>query len=139
MAWLLDTNVLSELRRRDRMDAHVAAWADSVRPLDLFLSVVTVMEIEIGAGLVARRAAAQGALLREWIETRVLPVFAGRILPVDLAAARGCAQLHIAAPRSERDALIAATALIHGLTVATRNLRDFEPMGVATFNPWAPG
>lgn len=137
MAWLLDTNVLSELRRRDRTDVHVAAWADALRPTDLFLSVVTVMEIEIGAGLAARRDATQGALLRDWIETRVLPAFADRILPIDLATARSCARFHVAAPRAERDALIAATALTHGLTVATRNLKDFEPLGVPTFNPWA--
>jgi predicted nucleic acid-binding protein len=134
--YLLDTNVLSELRRRDRTDVRVAAWADGIRSSDLFLSVITVLEIEMGAWMVQRRDQAQGARLRSWIDTRALPAFDGRILPVDTAVAQRCARLHVPNPRAERDALIAATALVHQLTVVTRNVPDFQPMGVSLLNPW---
>ena len=134
--FLLDTNVLSELRRRDRTDRAVAAWADNLDPSDLFLSVVTILEIEAGALMVGRRDEAQGAMLRAWIDDKVLPAFEGRILSVDLAVAQCCARLHVPDPRGERDALIAATAIVHRLTVATRNIADFRPMGVALLNPW---
>jgi len=137
MRYLLDTNVLSELRRRDRTDPKVAAWADSVHPADLFLSAITVLEIEAGALLIARRDAAQGAMLRNWIDDKVLPAFEGRILPVDTAVARRCAHLHVPDPRAERDALIAATALVHRLTVVTRNTTDFEPTSVDLLDPWS--
>jgi toxin FitB len=134
--FLLDTNVLSELRRRDRTDRAVAAWADSLDPSDLFLSVVTILEIEAGVLMVQRRDEAQGAMLRAWIDGKVLPAFEGRIVSVDLAVAQCCARLHVPDPRGERDALIAATAIVHRLTVATRNVADFQPMGVALLNPW---
>ncbi|MFI5017621.1 MAG: type II toxin-antitoxin system VapC family toxin [Dongiales bacterium] len=134
--FLLDTNVLSELRRRDQTDCAVAAWADNLDPSDLFLSVVTILEIEAGAMMVGRRDEAQGAMLRAWIDDKVLPAFEGRILSVDLAVAQCCARLHVPDPRGERDALIAATAIVHRLTVTTRNIADFRPMGVALLNPW---
>ncbi len=134
--YLLDTNVLSELRRRERTHATVAAWADSVHATDLFLSVITVLEIEAGTLQVARRDAGQGAMLRAWIDGKVMPAFAGRILPVDTAVAQCCARLHVPDPRAERDALIAATALVHRLRVVTRNVADFQPMGVDLINPW---
>ena len=134
--FLLDTNVLSALRRRERTDAHVAAWADAVDAQALFLSAITVLEIEIGARLIARRDAPQGAMLRQWIDGQVLPAFAGRILSIDTAVAQRCAALHVPDPRAERDALIAATALVHGLKVVTRNTADFKATGVALINPW---
>ena len=134
--FLLDTNVLSELRRRDRTDANVAAWADTVEAEALFLSAITVLEIEIGARLVARRDTAQGAVLRQWIDAKVLPAFSGRILPVDTAVAQCCAALHVPHPRAERDALIAATALVHRFKVVTRNTADFKAVGVGLINPW---
>ena len=134
--YLLDTNVVSELRRATagKADPHVVAWAASVPVASLFVSVVTVLELELGVLQIERRDPAQGALLRAWLEERVLPAFSERMLPVDVAVARRCARLHV--PRSERDALIAATALTHGLIVATRNGTDFRPTGVATFDPW---
>lgn len=134
--FLLDTNVLSELRRRDRTDVKVAAWADSVHPSDLFLSVITILEVEAGVLMLARRDPVAGAVLRAWIDDKVLPAFEGRILAVDTAVAQRCARLHVPDPRSERDALIAATALVHSLTVVTRNVADFQPMGVDLLNPW---
>ncbi len=135
--FLLDTNVLSELRRRDRTHPTVAAWADAVHPTDLFLSAITILEIEAGTLMIQRRDQAQGAVLRAWIDNRVLPAFAGRILPVDTAVAQRCARLHVPDPRAERDALIAATALVHRLRIVTRNVADFQPMGVDPINPWA--
>lgn len=134
--YLLDTNVLSELRRRERTHPRVAAWADSTHPADLFLSAITILEIEAGMLMVQRRDPTQGEMLRTWIESRVLPAFEGRVLPVDTAVARRCARLHVPDPRAERDALIAATALVHGLTIATRNVADFQAMDVQLHNPW---
>lgn len=134
--FLLDTNVLSELRRRERTHPKVAAWADAVQASDLFLSVITILEIEAGTLLLARRDKAQGAVLRAWIDGKVLPAFAGRILAVDTAIAQRCARLPVPDPRAERDALIAATALVHRLKVVTRNVADFQPMGVELLNPW---
>jgi predicted nucleic acid-binding protein len=134
--FLLDTNVLSDLRRRGRAHPKVAAWADSVRPSDLFLSAITILELEAGVLMRQRRDKAQGAVLQAWVDTKVLPAFQDRILAVDTAVALRCARLHVHAPRAERDALIAATALVHGLTVVTRNSADFKPMGVPLLDPW---
>jgi predicted nucleic acid-binding protein len=134
--FLLDTNVISELRRPERADRKVVAWASTVPAAGFFLSAISILEIELGALQVARKDAAQGAVLRAWIDDQILPRFEDRILAVDTAVARRCAQLHVPDPRAERDALIAATALVHGLTVVTRNVADFESVGVALLNPW---
>jgi predicted nucleic acid-binding protein len=136
LTYLIDTNVWSELRNRSRADSNVRTWAESANPAELYLSVVTVFELERGVLLIARRDAEQGSRLRRWLEERVLEPFDGRILPIDALIARRCAALHVPDPRPERDALIAATALTHGLTVVTRNVGDFQPMGVALLNPW---
>jgi len=137
--YLLDTNVVSELRkiRLGKADSQVAAWADSVDAADLYLSVITLQELEIGILLTERRDPSQGAVFRAWLNKQVLPAFAGRILLVDMAVAQRSAQLHVPDPRPVRDGLIAATALVHGMTVVTRNVDDFEPTGVAILNPWA--
>jgi predicted nucleic acid-binding protein len=136
--FVLDTNVVSELRkvRSGKADPHVARWADSVDAGSLHISAITILELEIGILQVEHRDPTQGAMLRTWLDTLVLPEFQGRILPVDTAIARSCARLHVPDPRAERDALIAATALVHGMTVVTRNLADFEPTGVPLLNPW---
>ena len=134
--FLLDTNVLSELRRRERTHPKVAAWADTVHASDLFLSAITILEIEAGTLQLARRDATRGRVLRAWIDGKVLPAFADRILPIDTAVAQRCARLHVPDPRAERDALIAATALVHRMRVVTRNVADFQPMGVDLLNPW---
>jgi predicted nucleic acid-binding protein len=138
MMYLLDTNVVSELRkvRAGKADAQVALWADRVDAADLYLSVITVQELEIGVLLAERRDATQGAVLRAWLNGHVLPAFAGRILSVDMAVAQRSAQLHVPDPHPVRDGLIAATALVHGMTVVTRNVADFESMGVPILNPW---
>lgn len=141
MMFVLDTNVVSELRklRFGKADANVAAWTQSVDAADLFVSAITIMELELGVLSMERKDAAQGALLRGWLEQRVLPEFSGRTLPVDTAVAQRCAQLHVPDKRGERDALIAATALVHGMTLVTRNVADFKPTGVALINPWEVG
>jgi predicted nucleic acid-binding protein len=136
--YLLDTNVLSELRKMGdgKGDAQVIKWLASVDAASCFISALTLMELEIGILRVERRDAAQGARLRAWMESRVQPEFAERTLPVDAIVALRCANLHVPDPRAERDALIAATALVHGMTVVTRNTADFEPTGVPFRNPW---
>jgi toxin FitB len=134
--FLLDTNVVSELRRARRTDPNVAAWAESVPQEDMFLSSVTILELEMGALRLARRDGDRGRAIQRWIQDRVLRAFADRILAVDTAVARRCAPLHGPHPRPYRDSLIAATALVHGLVVATRNRADFEPMAVPILNPW---
>ena len=136
--FVLDTNVVSELRkvRFGKADARFAGWADSVDAICLFVSAITILELEIGVVQMERRDSTQGAMLRAWLDRKVLPEFAGRILPIDTAVAQRCARLHVPDPRSERDALIAATALVHRMTVVTRNLADFERTGVALLNPW---
>lgn len=138
MMFVLDTNVLSELRkvRLGKADLSVVAWAHSVDAAELFVSAITIMELELGVLAVERKDATQGAMLRLWLESQVLPEFSSRTLPVDSAVALRCARLHVPDKRSERDALIAATALVHGMTVVTRNLADFKPTGVALLNPW---
>lgn len=140
MMFVLDTNVLSELRkvRLGRADANVVAWAESVDAADLFISAISIMELELGVLSMERKDAAQGALLRAWLEQQVLPEFSGRTLPVDTAVAQRCARLHVPDKRGERDALIAATAMVHGMAVATRNVADFEPTGVTLVDPWKP-
>ena len=136
--YLLDTNVVSELRKAKsgKADAGVIAWAAGLSASELFLSAISVLELEMGVLLVERRDAAQGVVLRSWLDKHVLPAFAERILPVDTAVARRCARLHVPDPRAERDALIAATALVRDLTVVTRNVGDFEASGVRLLNPW---
>ena len=139
MRYLLDTNVVSELRKVSfgKANHNVAKWAESVNASDLYLSVVTIQELEIGVLLVERRDPAQGAMLRSWLNDSVLPTFSGRILDIDTLVATNSARLHVPNPQSFQDGLIAATAIVHKMTVATRNVADFESTGALLFNPWA--
>lgn len=136
--FVLDTNVVSELRKAKagKADRNVAAWASKVPADSLFVSAITILELETGVLLVQRRDPRQGALLRAWLDQYVLPAFSGRVLPVDTAVAQRCAALHVPDPRSDRDALIAATALVHHMTVVTRNVADFAATGAPLLNPW---
>jgi predicted nucleic acid-binding protein len=138
LMYLLDTNVVSELRpsRSHRPHAQVAAWAASVGTEQLFLSAIVLLELQIGVLRKERTDPVQARVLRKWLEEHVLPTFASRVLPVDTGVARRCAALMVPDPRSYRDALIAATALVHGMTVVTRNVGDFEATGVKLLNPW---
>lgn len=134
--YLLDTNVVSELRRADKADARVRTWAETAPVGAVFLSSISVLEVELGVLLSERKDPAQGRILRRWLEDQLLVQFEGRILPVNIEVARQCARLHVPNPRSSRDAMIAATALVHAMTVVTRNVSDFAPTGVPVFNPW---
>jgi predicted nucleic acid-binding protein len=135
--YLLDTNVLSELRKSPRRaDPSVRHWIAAQRPTDLYISVITVMELELGVRRVEHRDTIQGRRLRNWLEDEVMDIFTSRTLDVDTETAIRTASLHVPDPAPERDALIAATAFVHGLTVATRNTRDFAPTGVPLVNPW---
>lgn len=136
--YLLDTNVVSELRkvRLGKADARVAAWADSVDAANLYLSAITIQELEIGVLLTERRDSSQGAIFRAWLNSHVLPAFAGRILAIDTVVAQRSARLHVPDPCPVRDVLIAATGLVHSMVVVTRNVADFAPMGVRILNPW---
>lgn len=134
--YLLDTNVVSELRKGIKADNNVLSWARTVSTSSLFLSVITILELEAGVLLKERKDSFQGAILRSWLDSHVLPSFSDRILNIDVAVALRCAKLHVPNPRSERDALITATGLIHGLIIVTRNTKDFEETGVELLNPW---
>jgi predicted nucleic acid-binding protein len=133
--FLLDTNVLSELRRPERAHPGVVRWADGIPAAQFFISAISLLEIERGALRIARKDAAQGNVLRAWIDEQILTRFEGRLLPVDAAVALQGARLHVPDPRPERDTLIAATALVHGMTVVTRNVEDFSATGARVFNP----
>jgi predicted nucleic acid-binding protein len=136
--FVLDTNVVSELRKAGdgRADPNVTAWVAGQDAAAFFLSAITVMELEIGVRRVERRDPAQGGALRAWLDEQVLPEFSGRVLPIDSVVALQCARLQVPDPRSDRDALIAATALVHGMAVVTRNVADFRETGVPLVDPW---
>jgi toxin FitB len=139
--YILDTNVISELRKGRKTHQNVRKWAERLPAASLYISAISLLELEIGILLIdrrdkERRDKEQSAILRAWMDRHVLPTFSGRILAIDTAVAQRCATLHVPNPRSDRDALIAATALVHGLTVATRNVADFERTGVGVLNPW---
>ena len=134
--FLLDTNVISELRQgKPQPSAAVRHWAAGQPSHQLFLSAITILELELGVQALERRTPPQGSALRVWL-AGVRAAFAGRILPFGENTAAVCASLHIPNPRSERDAMIAASALEHKFTVVTRNTADFEATGVPLINPW---
>lgn len=136
--YLLDTNVVSEIRKMKsgKSDANVTAWIHSVNAATLYISVITVLELEQGILSKEREDATQGTILRNWFENQVLPAFSQATLNIDAAVARQCAQLHVPNKKGERDALIAATALVHNMTVVTRNTKDFKGTPVTLLNPW---
>ena len=136
--YLLDTNVISELRKvgDGKADGRVTAWVADSDATSFYVSALTLMELEIGILRIERRDSLQGQRLRAWMDRRVLPEFLERTLPVDSAVALTCARLHVPDPQTERDALIAATAIVHKMTVVTGNVTDFERTGVAVVDPW---
>lgn len=137
--YLLDTNVLSELRKvgDGRANRRVSAWIAGVDADSCFISAITLLELELGILMLERRGdGRQGRMLRAWFEERVLPEFGERTLPVDAVVARRCARLHVPHPRPERDGYIAATALVHGMAIVTRNVKDFSGTGISLVNPW---
>ena len=136
--YLLDTNVVSEFRKLGsaQINSNVKEWAEATDPELMFLSAISILELEIGVLQVERRDKNQGQVLRKWLSKHVLPAFSGRVLSVDLAVAQRCASLHVPNPKSERDAMIAATAIEHRMTIVTRNIADFSQSGVKMFDPW---
>ncbi len=138
MRYLLDTNVLSEIRKIKfgRADPQVTLWDSSVDSNDFYLSVIVIQELEVGMLRSEKNDPPKGAMLRDWIYGNVIPGFSERILPVDLTVALRCAKLHATKNRAFSDALIAATGLVHSMTVVTRNTADFEGTGAVLLNPW---
>jgi hypothetical protein len=136
--YLLDTNVISELRERRSRPANpnVRQWANGIAASSLYLSAVTIMELELGILQLHLREPEQAAVLRAWLDGRVLIAFAGRIVSIDTEIAQRAAALHVPTRISELDAFLAATALVHSMTVVTRNTAHFAPTGVRTLNPW---
>lgn len=136
--FLIDTNVISESRKigSGRAAPEVVAWLKATDPGTTFLSAMSLFELELGVVRVERRDPAQGERLRRWLDQIVKPGFAGRVLAMDGAVATACAALHVPDPVSERDGWIAATALVHGLTIATRNVADFTATGALIVDPW---
>jgi predicted nucleic acid-binding protein len=140
MSFLVDTNVVSEFRKLQsgRADARVSRWAEATPADVLWISVISLGELELGVRLMERRDAAQGRMLRDWLEGTVVPGFADRILPVDADVARVAAAWSVPDPAPLADSLIGATASMAGLTVATRNVSHFERFaGLQTVNPWS--
>jgi predicted nucleic acid-binding protein len=137
--YLIDTNIVSEMRRLDTGKANpgVQRWSSSVARDQMFLSVVTVYELEIGILRLMRNDILQATILEDWLHRQVLSAFDSRMLGIDKEIMLRCAPLHVPRTRAYRDSLIAATALVHGMTVVTRNEKDFIPMGVRVLNPWS--
>lgn len=137
--FLLDTNVVSELRkaRSGRANPGVTTWAASIPASRMFISVITVHELEHGVLMAERSDPLQGAMLRRWLDDSVSQTFDQRVLPVDEMVARTAAALHVPERAPFGDALIGATALVHRLRLVTRNVRDFERFpGLVVLDPW---
>jgi len=133
--YLLDTNILSEARKPSG-DGRVKQWLREQTPIDLAISVITVLEFDIGIRRLRRRESTAADRLQSWLDKHVIGGFRGRILPVDLACVERIAPIHVPDPAPEHDAIIAGTALAHGLVVVTRNTADFYRTGVPLVNPW---
>jgi len=135
--YLIDTSVISEIRkaRSGKADLNVIRWAETVDYSEIFLSAISILELETGILLAERKDKAKGALLSQWLHQVIIPEFKERILPFALTEALCCATLHVPDRQSERDAMIGATAIVHGMTLVTRNIADF-PAKVRLLNPW---
>lgn len=138
--FLLDTNVVSELRKAKAGKANpgVVEWAEKVPAALMFLSVISLHELEHGVLLAERSDPPKGRILREWLNESVVPSFSDRIVPIDSPVAIRAAALHVPDPAPVRDALIGASALVHEMAVVTRNISDFEGYAdLDLINPWS--
>ena len=140
MRYLVDTNVISEFRKisSGKANENVVSYFSNTSPADIYISVITFFEIEKGIKQVELRDRTQGAILRDWLENHVLKYWGDNILPIDTNVARVCANLHVPDPKSLNDSFIASTALVHGLTLVTRNTKDFDNIDIALVNPFLP-
>ena len=136
MAILLDTNVVSELRKKSRCHPSVAAWQDAIQGEQVYISAISMMEIKVGVIAARRKNPEFSTVLNEWYEMQVKPAFHKRVIPVDLAVSECCSVFLSQRTRPLADALIAATAHAHGLILATRNMADFSDTGIDLVNPW---
>lgn len=134
--FVLDTNVVSELRKGPKSNANVVTWTSGRPASTQYISVITLMELEQGVLLMERKDPRQGRPLRNWLNGQVLPGFRRRTLDITPEIAVECARLHAVAPQSYRDSLIAATAIVSGMTVVTRDTTPFSAMNVPHVNPW---
>jgi predicted nucleic acid-binding protein len=137
--YLLDTNVVSELRKLQvgKADPNFSAWFAGISLDLIYVSVITLFEIEHGVLLIGRRDRAQAEVLRRWFD-KIQVQLEDRVLPVDQVTALHCASLNVPDPRPWRDAFIGATAHVHRMVLVTRNLRDFQGLNIQTVNPWSP-
>lgn len=136
--FILDTNVVSELRKAPagKADVNVVKWASSVPSSSLYVSVITLMELQTGILLKERKDYEQGQLLHAWFNTKVLSAFENRVIPIDKDVALKCAAFHVPRRRPDRDTFIAVSAIVHGMTVVTRNIKDFDGTKAEALNPW---
>jgi len=136
--FIIDTNVISEIRKKGsgKADQNVIKWAESVDSSEIFLSSITILEIEIGILIAERKDKKKGAIFREWLHNIVIPEFKDRVLSFGLEEFLRCASLHVPDKCSERDSIICATAIVHNMTVVTRNVKDFPKGKVKLLNPW---
>lgn len=136
--YLLDTNVISEIRKipSGKANPQLTQWAQNCAADEMFVSVITLMELHKGILSMKRKDAMQGEHLQNWFQTQVLPSYQGRILPITTEIALRCGALHVPNPQPAFDSLIAATALVHNLIVVTQNIRDFDSTGVNLINPF---
>jgi predicted nucleic acid-binding protein len=136
MSWLLDTNVVSELRKGDRADSRLRAWFADVEDADLFTSVLVLGEIRRGVESIRRRDTSGALAIEQWL-VRMAVGFGDRVLPIDARVADRWGTLNVPDPLPTVDGLLAATALIHDLTLVTRNTKDVARTGVRTLDPTA--
>lgn len=136
--FVLDTCVVSELRKSgSRADQGLTRWAAGVPAMEMYLSTMSLYELELGVLLAERRDRATGSVLRTWLSETVMPTFARRLLPIDGRVAALAASLHVPDPAPLADSLIAATALAHDMAVVTRNVADFDRfVGLLVINPF---